>query len=226
MDLKRLWRTRRERAACPAPVPREITRLANSVKGFLSEQEGVKLYELAFAAASRGPCLEIGSYCGKSALFLAAGCRARGKFILFSVDHHSGSEEQQRGEEYFDLELYDAVLDRVDTLPHFLTTIRRAGLTDWIIPIIGNSAQVARNWGGSNLGLVFIDGGHSKTCVEDDFKFWGTRVVPNGWVCFHDIYPDPVDGGQAPFVVFEKASSERTWRFDGLFGSLGVLQRR
>jgi predicted O-methyltransferase YrrM len=206
---------------------RSLTReLALQAKGFLSEADGLRLYDLAYRAAGDGPCVEIGSYCGKSALFLGEGCRARGRYRLFSVDHHAGSEEQQPGQEYFDAEVYDAARGRVDTLPHFLDNIARASLADWILPIVGRSSTVAANWPNADLALVFIDGGHSKTSVEDDFRGWSRLLISGGWLCVHDVFPNPACGGQAPYEVFESARASGRWRFEGLFGSLGVLRHR
>jgi len=226
------WRGRRRPPPKPAsPMPaspmREESRAqALAAKGFLSDAEGARLYELAYAASGLAPCLEIGSYCGKSAIFLGEGCRARGTYRLFSVDHHGGSEEQQPGEEYFDADLYDAALGRINTLPLFLANVRRAGLEDWIFPIVGTSSVVAANWRGGGLGLVFIDGGHAHATVEGDFRGWSGLVARGGWLCFHDIYPNPADGGQAPRDVFEAARASGRWRFEGMVGSLGVLRRR
>ena len=225
MGLIAAWRGARRPP--PAPAMREEVRaLALTAKGFLSEGEGARLYELAYAASGIAPCLEVGSYCGKSATFLGEGCRARGKYRLFSVDHHGGSEEQQPGQEYFDADLYDAALGCVNTLPLFLSNLRRAGLEEWVVPIVGRSSIVAANWRGGGLGLVFIDGGHAKATVEDDYRGWGRLVAPGGWLCFHDIYPNPADGGQAPLEVFEAARASGRWRFAGMVGSLGLLQRR
>jgi predicted O-methyltransferase YrrM len=223
MGLMRPWRA--AAGAPPPPMRSETRELALQAKGFLSEAEGMRLYELAYQAAGGGPCVEIGSYCGRSALFLGEGCRARGRYRLFSIDHHAGSEEQQPGEEYFDADLYDAAHGRVNTLPHFHATIARAGLEDWILPVVGSSSVVAASWPNANVALVFVDGGHSKTAVEDDFFGWSRLVMPGGWLCFHDVYPDPADGGQAPYEVFESARASGRWRFEGLFGSLGVLRR-
>jgi len=66
--------------------------LLEAVKGFIDLDEGARLYEAALAASRLGPCLEIGSYCGKSSLYLGSACRESGG-VLFSVDHHRGSEE-------------------------------------------------------------------------------------------------------------------------------------
>ncbi len=227
MGLIAAWAGGRRRPPKPASPMREESRaLALAAKGFLSEEEGTRLYELAYAASGVAPCLEIGSYCGKSAIFLGEGCRARGRHCVFSVDHHCGSEEQQPGEEYFDAELYDAATRRIDTFPHFMANVRRAGLEEWVFPIVGKSALIAANWTYAKLAMVFIDGGHSKACVEGDHRAWSPLIVSGGWLCFHDIYADPADGGRAPYEVFEAARATSRWRFEGLFGSLGVLRRR
>lgn len=227
MALMRSWITKRPETAPAAPAMRdEVRRLALSAKGFLSEQEGLKLFELAREASGLAPCLEIGSYCGKSTLFLAEGCRAAAKHCVYAVDHHRGSEEQQPGQQYFDPDLFDAATGAVNTLPSFLGNLARAGLRDWVIPVISESARFAANWTGGSFSLVFIDGGHARRDVEADFLAWERHVMPGGWLCFHDIYPNPADGGQAPFEVFEAAQATRRWRHTGLFGCLGVLQRK
>jgi predicted O-methyltransferase YrrM len=218
--------TRRHGPEAVPAMRRDVRALAVAAKGFLTEAEGLRLYELAYRASADGPCVEIGSYCGKSALFLGEGCRARGRHRLFSVDHHAGSEEQQPDQEYFDPELFDRAQGRVNTLPHFLATVAAAGLDDWIVPVVGRSSTVAASWPGARIALVFVDGGHAKETVEQDLQGWGPLVKPGGWLCFHDVYPNPADGGRAPFEVFEGARASRAWTFEGLVGSLGVLRRR
>jgi predicted O-methyltransferase YrrM len=222
----RTWTAKRNETARAEPAMREeVKQLALAAKGFLSEHEGTKLFELAREASVLAPCLEIGSYCGKSTLFLAEGCRVAGRHCLYSVDHHRGSEEQQPGQEYFDPELFDAAIGAVNTLPFFLGNLAHAGLRDWVIPVIADSARFAANWTG-RFSMVFIDGGHARRDVEADFLGWEPHVIPGGWLCFHDIYPDPADGGQAPREVFESTLATRRWRHAGLFGCLGVLQRK
>src|SRR5947209_6237490 len=102
-------------------------RIALECKGFLDEAEGLRLYELARAHAALGPVLEIGSYCGKSSVYLGAGARDGGG-VLVCVDHHRGSEEHQPGEQYHDTELFDAEAQRMDSLPELRRTLLRAGL--------------------------------------------------------------------------------------------------
>lgn len=207
------------------PMRQAVRRLAVQAKGFLSDQEGDKLFELAQRSSRIAPCLEIGAYCGKSTLFLAEGCRY-GRYNVFSLDHHRGSAEQQRGEVYFDPELYDDALKRPNTLHEFLKNLEAAGLLDCVIPLIGDSARIARNAAGLKLSLLFIDGGHASTDVESDFEGWSGKVLPGGFVCFHDVYMDPEKGGQAPRAVFERAGASAEWRTFEICGCLGVLQRR
>lgn len=212
--------------AAAAKMRDEALRAAQEAKGFLSPSEGERLFELSASAQGTLPMVEIGGYCGKSAVYLGDGCRWRGKGRVLSIDHHRGSAEQQPGESYFDAELFDVGAQAVDTLPAFRLTIRRAGLEDWVIPVVGESAAVRQCLGDIRTAAVFIDGSHGALDVVADFGQWGPTIVPGGYLCFHDVYPNPKDGGQAPFGVFEHARALSEWDFVGLYGSLGVLQRR
>ncbi len=201
-------------------------RAAMDAKGFLAEAEGLKLFELALEASRLGPCLEIGAYCGKSTVFLGEGCRIVGRNPVISIDHHRGSAEQQPGEAYFDPGLFDAGTRTVNTLPEFLQTIRRAGVFDWVIPVMGESVRISRCWGeGQTFGLIFIDGGHGVFDVLADFGEWSGRVCAGGYLCFHDVIADPEKGGQAPYRIFEHARGLDVWEYEGLFETLGVLRR-
>ena len=198
--------------------------LLQDVKGFLGEEEGRRIYTLALEVGGRGPCLEIGSYCGKSTLYLGAACRESGS-ILFSVDHHRGSEEQQPGEEYFDPELWDPRSRSIDTLPTFRRTIARAGLEAVVVPLVCSSAVAARALA-TPLSLVFIDGGHAEETVRADYLGWSEYLISGGYLLFHDVFVDPARGGQAPFTVYRQARDDG--RFDALSmtETLGVLRRK
>ena len=204
------------------PMRPEVRRLALAAKGFLSEEEGDRLFELAQRSSRLAPCVEIGSYCGKSTLFLGEGCR-HGRYNLFSVDHHRGSEEQQPGMPYFDPDLFDEHTQSPNTLPEFLKNLARADLLNCVIPIVGDSVRVAENCAGLQFSLVFIDGGHSEADAEADFEHWSRLLMPGGYLCLHDIYLKPEEGGQAPRQVWERAQASGLWRRMGLHGSLGVL---
>lgn len=206
------------------PMRSEVRRLALAAKGFLSEEEGDRLFALAQRCSRIAPCVEIGSYCGKSTLFLGEGCRY-GRYNLFSIDHHRGSAEQQPGEPYFDPDLYNEEAKSSNSLPEYLKNLVRAGLLNCVIPVFGDLVCVARNFAGLRVSLVFIDGGHSEVDVEGDFDHWSQLVIPGGYLCFHDIYLEPEEGGQAPRRVWDRAQLTGAWRRMGLYGSLGVLLR-
>ena len=197
--------------------------LLNSVKGFLDEDEGQCLYERAQEAARLGPCLEIGSYCGKSTLYLGAACQKQGS-ILFSIDHHRGSEEQQPGEEYFDPDLFDPHSGQIDTFREFRKTIESAGFEDTVVPVVCRSEIAARSWA-TPLSLVFIDGGHALETVSADYNSWAGHIMAGGYLLIHDIFPDPAHGGQAPYEIYNLAAASGLFQKIALVNTLGVLQR-
>ena len=196
---------------------------AESVRGFLDPVEGERLYALALAAGGQGPCLEVGSYCGKSTLYLGTACRARGQ-LLYAVDHHRGSEEHQPGEEYHDPELYDSRADRMDSFRMFRDTLMRAGLEETVVPLVAPSALAGRHWL-HPLSLVFIDGGHSREAALTDYRTWAPHIRPGGYLAIHDIFPDPADGGQAPYEIYQLALASGLFAALETTKTLGVLQR-
>ena len=198
-------------------------KLLDNVKGFLDVQEGMSLYEVALEASKRGPCLEIGSYCGKSAIYIGTACK-KNKGILFSIDHHRGSEERQPGESYFDPELFDSETNRVDTFKEFRKTIELAGLEDTVVPIVCKSEVAARLWA-TPLSLVFIDGGHSYEAAYTDYNAWAGHIVPGGYLLIHDIFKDPEKGGQAPYQVYKLAVASGLFKELPMIDTLGVLKR-
>jgi predicted O-methyltransferase YrrM len=198
--------------------------LIRRTKGFLEDAEGEHLYRLALEAAGRGPCLEIGSYCGKSTLWIGTACRAAGQ-VLFAVDHHRGSEEQQPGEEYFDPALFDPAVGRIDTFRHFRATLAAAGLEDTVVPVVCRSELAARGWQ-TPVSLVFIDGGHALDTVAADCRLWSEHLMVGGLLIFHDVFPDPSKGGQAPYQVYCETLAAGRFTEHSFVRSLGVLLRR
>jgi len=198
--------------------------LADSIKGFMDPAEGERLYATASEAAAMGPCLEIGSYCGKSTYYLGRACQARSQ-VLFSVDHHGGSEEQQPGQPYCDPDLLNAERTAVDTLPHFRRTLEKTGLQDTVIAIVSRSTTLARVWT-TPLSLVFIDGSHTDQSAFADYNGWARHVMPGGFLLIHDIFQDPADGGQAPWRIYELAKASGFFDPLPMTGALAVLKRR
>jgi MMP 1-O-methyltransferase len=204
-------------------VDARLLEVARAAKGFMPDEEGLALHGAAREAAPVGPLLEIGSYCGKSAVYLGAAARDGGT-VLFSLDHHRGSEENQPGWEHHDPEVVDSATGRMDTLPFFRRTIERAGLEDTVVAIVGESPRIAAHWR-TPLGLVFIDGGHALDVVVADYEGWAPHVAPGGLLGFHDVFEDPRDGGQAPFEVWKRAAASGAFTPLSTTGSLRVLRR-
>lgn len=197
--------------------------LIENTKGFLDPDEGRHLYDIGLLASKIGPCLEIGSYCGKSAIYLGSACRENNS-VLFSIDHHRGSEEQQPGEEYFDPELFDYRFFQPDTLGFFRQTLASANLEDTVVPIVSTSGTTARLWS-TPLGLVFIDGGHSFETASTDYHCWANHIMPGGYLLIHDIFKNPDEGGQAPYDVYKLALGSGSFMEMPMVKTLGVLQK-
>ncbi len=193
------------------------------IKGFLADDEGQALYRYARQAASEGPILEVGSYCGKSTICLGLGARAASGTV-YAVDHHRGSEEHQAGEMFHDPELYNSTEQGVDTLGVFRRNIRCAGLDDTVVPIVSASAVAARHWQ-TALAMVFIDGGHSLDSALTDYRCWTRHLRGGGWLLIHDLFPRVADGGQAPWAVYRLALQSGLFEAVERVNTLGVLRR-
>ena len=172
------------------------------VKGFMPPHEGDALVKWASQFSKLGPIMEIGTYCGKSSIYLSIGAKKNNQ-IVFTLDHHLGSEEHQLDEEYFDKEIYDYNNKRVNTLPLLIENINQFKIKN-IVPIISESIKAASNWN-TNLGILFIDGGHSFESANNDYLCWESKVIQGGVLIIHDIFEDPNEGGQAPYEIYQKA---------------------
>jgi len=200
-----------------------ILDIARAARGFMPDVEGLALHDAALRAKSPGPWLEVGSYCGKSAVYLGAAARDLGR-VLFSVDHHRGSEENQPGWEYHEPDLVDPGTGLIDTLPCFRATIAAAGLEDVVVGVVGRSDVVAAQWA-APLALLFIDGGHSEAAAHADYQGWAGHLTGGGVMAIHDVFPDPGDGGRAPYDVYIRALADGFVE-ESATGSLRVLRRR
>jgi len=204
-------------------MPAELIAAAEATAGFMPCAEGLALFDAAAQHASRGPVLEVGSYCGKSTIYLAAAASAAGQLVV-TVDHHRGSEEHQPGWEYHDPALVDPLTGKLDTLPGLRATLAAAGLEQNVVVVVGRSADVSSLWG-TPLGLVFIDGGHTEAAAVTDYEGWAPWVAPGGVLAIHDVFPDPADGGQAPFTIYRRALASGAFTELSAYGSLRLLKR-
>jgi predicted O-methyltransferase YrrM len=204
-------------------MPDDLLAHARDAKGFMPEHEGDFLYATAVQHLADGPALEIGTYCGKSAIYLGAAALATGS-VAFTLDHHRGSEENQPGWEHHDASLVDPELGVMDTLPVFRRTIALAGLEDEVVAVVGRSTTVAAHWR-TPLSLLFIDGGHAEVHAQNDYSGWAHWLMPGGALVIHDVFADPADGGQAPYHVFQRALAGGAFTESDALGSLRVLTR-
>ena len=193
------------------------------VKGFLDPLEGEALYVHSKTATEAGPALEIGSYCGKSAVYIGSAAKMNEE-KLYSVDHHRGSEEQQPGEQYFDPDLADDTGEGIDTLPYFLATIRRSQLEGVVIPVVSTSEEAYTDLR-LEFSFIFIDGGHSEEAAQKDYKLWQNRLFVGGLLAIHDVFPDPKDGGRPPFNIYKKALESGQFKEIEAIKSLRILRK-
>ena len=207
----------------PTGLPEDLRTHARAAKGFMPEDEGDLLHRTALAHLADGPALEIGTYCGKSAIYLGAAARARSS-VVFTLDHHRGSEENQAGWEHHDPTLVDPELGLMDTLPTFRRTIALAGLEDQVVALVGRSTTIAAHWR-TPVALLFIDGGHAEIHAQNDYTGFAHWVQPDGVLVIHDVFERPEDGGQAPYHVWLRAVESGDFEPVETVGSMRVLRR-
>ena len=208
--------------ALPSAAARLFT-LAEGVTGFMPADEGRALYDAAVRYLGDGTGVEIGTYCGKSTVLLGAAAQQTGG-LLYTIDHHHGSEEHQPGWEYHDTSMVDPVTGRFDTLPTLRHTLDAAELDDNVVAVVGKSALVARTWR-TPLQFLFIDGGHTDEAAQKDFDGWAKWVAIGGALVIHDVFPDPNDGGQAPYRIYRRALDTGAFREVAVTGSMRLLER-
>ncbi|MCA1982692.1 class I SAM-dependent methyltransferase [Nocardioides nematodiphilus] len=207
-------------------MPAELLARAHAAKGFMPADEGDLLFRHAVERLPYGPALEVGTYCGKSGIYLGAAAQLVGEgAVAFTVDHHRGSEENQAGWEHHDTSLVDPELGVMDTLPTFRRTMYDAGLEEQVVAVVGRSRTVA-HWWTTPLSLLFIDGGHGEQPARDDYEGWTPHVMPGGLLVIHDVFPDPADGGRPPYELIYWPALE-SGRFEEVeaLGSMRVLRR-
>jgi len=193
-----------------------------AIKGFMPPDEGAALYTAASRESEKGPVLEVGTYCGKSAIYIGTACKEN-KSVLFAVDHHRGSEENQPGWEHHDPETWDADVSAMDTMPILRRNLHRAGLEETVIPIVGQSHLVAKYWT-TPLAMLFIDGGHSREMAMGDYEGWTPHCAPGGLLAIHDVFPNPDDGGRPPYEIYCIALESGKFVEEAAVGSLRLLR--
>ena len=178
---------------------------AAGVDGWLSESQGRELFATAARARGRGAIVEIGSWKGRSTIWLAFGARLAGQRVV-AVDRHAGSRE------FPDARTYD----------EFAANMRRAGVEDVVIPMVMSSETAAAQLAGP-VEILFIDGDHSDEGAGADADTWLPRLIDGGTVLMHDVV---TAGYTGPRRVFRRRIC---WSdaFAGIrrVGSMGIATR-
>ncbi len=151
----------------------EIQKSVDQVNGWLTYREGKLLYNLAKNCSGKGVIVEIGSWKGKSTIWLAKGSKAGNNVSIYAIDPHLGSTEHK--------EWYGNVL----TFEEFKKNIKDAKVDDIVIPIVKKSEEAA-NYFDKPVELIFIDGAHEYELVKLDFESWFPKVIDRGTMAFHD----------------------------------------
>ncbi|GAA0906152.1 hypothetical protein GCM10009558_095240 [Virgisporangium aurantiacum] len=144
--------------------------------------------------------------------------------MVVPVAHHRGSEEHQPGWEYHDPSLVDVSVGRIDTLPGFRRTIATAGAEDVVVAVVAKGETLAALWA-RPLALVFLDGSHTDESAQRDYACWTPHLAAGGVLAIHDVFPDPADGGQAPYRIYVKALKSGDFTEVRGCGSLRLMRK-
>ncbi len=205
----------------------DLLNFADTVKGFMPRNEGLALHQCARDLGVKFPgstWLEVGAWCGKSATYLGAAAQESDS-VLYSLDHHHGSEENQAGWEHFDPTLVDPVDGRLNTLPTWQRSIAESELENTVVGLVGPSVTVAKHFS-EPLSLLFIDGGHGHDVAWADYQYWTPKIVSGGLLLIHDVFENPEDGGRPPYEIFVDALASGLYEETAHEGSLRGLTRR
>lgn len=153
-----------------------IAHLIEKIEGFLGKHEGRYLYHLARQAAPLGAIVEIGSFKGKSTVWLANGSLSVNGHPVYAIDPHLG------GEEYRGHGIDDRQTEKI-----MKQNLQRAGVEQKVIPVVKSSMAALEGWD-RPVGFLWIDGDHSYDAVAQDFYRWSPHLVDGGIIALHDTY--------------------------------------
>ena len=189
----------------------DLLQLEAETLGWLLPGEGAMLAH--YAAAAPGPIVEIGSYCGKSTIWIGDAAQHQ----VISIDPHYGNPEMAPGQDCHHPEVWDDTLGSINTVNALRSTLRSAGLEQNVAVVCAKSLAVAE-WWTTPLGMVFIDGDHGPAAI-DDFHAWQGHIMDDGYLAFHDT----VVPGVA--VAVEQAKDAGWIELDSVDSCLRVFSR-
>lgn len=152
--------------------------IAGNAPGYMYDDELPRLQH--WASTSPGPLVEIGSFAGKSLLWIAS----EAQHPVISIDPHRGNPEMYPGGDCFIAEAWDETAGMVDSLPLLRRTLEDSGMAHKVTLIAAPSSQVA-GWWSTPIGFLFIDGDHGEA-AQHDYRAWSPHLMGDGVLCFHD----------------------------------------
>lgn len=194
----------------------EIAAVIDYIDGWLTYDEGAALFSAAAFGQSNGVIVEIGSFKGRSTVWLARGSKAAKREKVYAIDPHTGSPEHQRGGAQA-----AKMPDSGTTQFIFTKNLRFFDALDWVEPMTMTSAQANKDWK-LPIRLLFIDGAHDYESVLFDYQSWEPHVVPGGIIAFHDVYQQ---GNGPDKVIDDFVKRDPRFRELGLINGLYLTQK-
>jgi len=212
------------------PIATQIEDAVKNIPGWSPLDQLMALFTLAFSGTHlSGDILELGSWCGRSAVALGLAAKLTGKGKVHCVDlfpEKNDWYENADGTYSFAVDIggkkYGAYGEQTvwaepflrdikpmyerfnGTLEAFNLAMLANDMKDWVFPyradLDGFSKMVPDDFA---LRLAFIDGDHSCAAVAKDIEIVERFLVPDGWICFDDAFSsyDGVDEAIQKHIV-------------------------
>jgi len=198
--------------------PADVERLLAGVDGWLDPHEGRLLYRLAGAADPQGAIVEIGSWHGRSTIWLAAGALAGRQARVVAVDPHVGTSLRRAG---------------ASTEAALRENLAHAGVEDHVEVVVASSEEAAAGWS-RPVSLLWIDGDHAFESAARDLEVWEPHLRDDAVVAFHDTFvcagPEQVVRDRLirtrRYTAFQHADTTTAARRCGRLPLSGRLARR
>jgi len=152
----------------------ETKKIAEGIQGWVSDREGAYLFQKA-KDCSKGIIIEIGSWKGKSTIWLGKGSKIGNKIRIYAIDPFDGRDSKFITIPQPDYSVFEIFKDNIE----------KAGLDGLITPIVSRSQDTSEKIK-EGIELLFIDGAHEYEFVKKDFELYFPKVIKGGIIAFHD----------------------------------------
>jgi hypothetical protein len=144
-------------------------KFVNKIPGWLETNEGRFLEKISRITKSlKGDIVEIGSFCGKSTIYLA-----QSGSNVYAIDPHKGNIGEEK--------------NYASTYKEFIRNLKSANVIDTVTPLVTTSLHASKNWR-KPIRILFIDGLHDEKNATQDFNVWTPYLINDGIVAIHDSF--------------------------------------